>query len=319
VGQIANTFTGQGLAFAHGVISDYKKSPAPFHVDDGTRFVNVLITDGQTSQGSSSVQTELQAMVNEGIDTYVIGFGTGSDLDEAQLQQYAMWGNTKSAIIVDPSDAAGANALADALAGVVIGLGLDACCVLDDCAAEPEPADPKPVCGDGRVEGDEVCDDGKDNATYDHCGGRCDGPHLYCGDGRVDLPETCDDGNSVTGDGCDDCRLEGGEEDAGMEKSDSGIGGQPAGTGTGGSHGTTSPPPRRPRAANGKADAGKEPGDAAVITSGGDCGCSAVGGARALSGAWILAGIAVGIAMRSRRRLRNQAPAVKTFGDPPAP
>jgi cysteine-rich repeat protein len=308
VGQIANTFTGQGLAFAHGVITDYKKDPAPFHIEAGTRFVNVLITDGQTSQGSSSVQTELEAMVNEGIDTYVIGFGTDSDLDENQLQQYAMWGNTKSAIIVDPSNATGANALADALAGVVIGLGLDACCVLDDCAAEPEPADPKPVCGDGRVEGDEVCDDGKDNATYDHCGGRCDGPHLYCGDGRVDPPETCDDGNKTAGDGCDDCRLEGGEEDAGMDMSQTGAGGQSAMTGSGGSHGAVSPPPKRPRAARGKADAGKEPGDAAVITSGDGCGCRLASPSRTARSIAMPATLALPLVLRLRRSRRASKP-----------
>jgi Mg-chelatase subunit ChlD len=291
VGQIANTFTGQGLAFAHDVIADYKRDPAPFHVDDDTRFVNVLITDGQTSQGSSSVQNELEAMVGEGIDTYVIGFGSNNELDTAQLEQYATWGNTKSAIIVDPSDEGGAAALADALSGVVIGLGLDACCVLDDCAAQPEPADPRPVCGDGRIEGDEICDDGKDNATYGHCGGHCDGPHLYCGDGRTDGPEQCDNGKTKSDAGarCDqNCMLEE-EDDAGVEMEPaSGTGGRAAtGGGTGG-RGSAGPPPKRQRAPV-TGDAGPDAGTGAHNPSS-DCGCHVVAGSRTThAAAWFMA------------------------------
>jgi hypothetical protein len=152
-GQVPTTFTGQGLEFARKVIADYKSNPAPFTIDERTRFVNVLITDGQTSAGSSDVHGALAALMADGVDTYVIGFGSGNELDRAQLEQYASWGNTKAAIVVDPAQASGANALADALAGIVQALGLDSCCVLNDCAAEPEPADPHAVCGDGRVEG----------------------------------------------------------------------------------------------------------------------------------------------------------------------
>jgi cysteine-rich repeat protein len=203
VGLIPNTFTGQGLEFARGMIDDYKRAPAPFHIASDTPFVNVLITDGETSDGSSDVRAALQGMVAEGIETHVIGFGSAAELDEAQLGRYAVWGDTDAPIIVDPSQADGANALADALAGIVTGLTLDGCCVLQDCSAEPEPSDPNAVCGDGKIENGEVCDDGALNATYGHCGGRCDGPHLICGDMRVDTPEECDDGNTAADDGCD--------------------------------------------------------------------------------------------------------------------
>jgi len=202
VGQTPTTFTGQGLEYAQRVISAYKKSPAPFALDAATPFVNVLITDGQTSEGSSSVEAALRALVADGIATYVIGFGSAGELDRAELDRYAGWGNTKTAIVIDPEQR-GAAALADALAGVVAGLGLSSCCVLNHCASEPEPRDPGPVCGDGRVEGDEKCDDGAANATYGHCGGRCTGQHLHCGDGRLDGPEQCDDANTLSGDGCD--------------------------------------------------------------------------------------------------------------------
>jgi cysteine-rich repeat protein len=239
VGQVPTTFTGQGLEFARKTIDEYKQNSAPFAIDANTQFVNVLITDGQTSEGSSDVQKALTDLVADGIDTYVIGFGSGNEIDADQLNRYAGWGNTKSALVVDPSQAGGAAALADTLAGVVTGLGLDSCCVLNQCETEPEPLDPRPVCGDGSVNGDEVCDDGPDNATYGHCGGDCAGPHLFCGDGRVDLPyETCDDENGQSGDGCDKhCKIEA-DEDAGA------AGG--AGAATSGGAGSGSVTPRNP-------------------------------------------------------------------------
>jgi hypothetical protein len=137
VGQIPNTFTGEGLEFARTVIDGYKASPAPFSAGDDTRYVNILISDGQTSEGGSSVQAPLEAMAAAGIDTHVIGFGTSADLDEAQLNQYAAWGQTSDAIIVDPGASGGASALADAIENVVLELGVDACCVLNECAVEP--------------------------------------------------------------------------------------------------------------------------------------------------------------------------------------
>jgi cysteine-rich repeat protein len=279
------TFTGQGLEFAHQTIEAYKRNPSPFSLNDQTRFVNVLITDGETSEGSSSVQAALTSMVSEGIATYVIGFGTSDELDAAQLEQYAIWGNTQHAIIVDPSKPESAAALADALSGIVSSLGLDACCVLNDCEAEPEPADPRAVCGDGKVEGDEICDDGPLNASYAHCGGDCMSLHLRCGDGRVDGPETCDDGNKRAHDGCGpDCQPDDAAADGGVDpESDSGVSSRVGGVAPGtlipragmaapaGVAGITgSLPARRPPMA---ADAGVT----APRARDGGCGCSAPG------------------------------------------
>ena len=51
------------------------------------------------------------------------------------------------------------------------------------------------ICGDGRVGGDERCDDGVNDGTYGHCARSCSaGPSAFCGDGRVNGPEACDDG-----------------------------------------------------------------------------------------------------------------------------
>lgn len=89
-----------------------------------------------------------------------------------------------------------------------------------DAGTQPVPPDGGPpdsgmpdagnaVCGDGKTEAGETCDDGNTvdetacpygtanctscNAT---CTGRLDLTGLYCGDGVVSLGETCDDGNN---------------------------------------------------------------------------------------------------------------------------
>ncbi len=58
-----------------------------------------------------------------------------------------------------------------------------------------------PVCGDGVVEGDEVCDDGN-TVDEDACLGDCSA-EASCGDGVVWAgQEECDDGNDDESDGC---------------------------------------------------------------------------------------------------------------------
>lgn len=56
------------------------------------------------------------------------------------------------------------------------------------------------ICGDGIVVGNEICDDGPLNGTYNHCDITCSrlGPH--CGDGVVQSTdgEACDDGVNLT-------------------------------------------------------------------------------------------------------------------------
>lgn len=62
-----------------------------------------------------------------------------------------------------------------------------------------------PRCGDGVVEGREVCDDGN---TIDTDACRNDCIEARCGDGVKSQFEGCDDGNTVDGDGCaSDCAL----------------------------------------------------------------------------------------------------------------
>ncbi len=74
-----------------------------------------------------------------------------------------------------------------------------------------------PICGDGNVVGDEVCDGsaftadctslGFSNGAGAVCGTDCDvavydGCAATCGDGNVEPGEACDDGNTEDGDGC---------------------------------------------------------------------------------------------------------------------
>jgi fibro-slime domain-containing protein len=55
-----------------------------------------------------------------------------------------------------------------------------------------------PICGDGIVSGNEVCDDGVNNGAYGGCEPGCMARAPYCGDATVtNPPETCDDGTNL--------------------------------------------------------------------------------------------------------------------------
>jgi fibro-slime domain-containing protein len=54
-----------------------------------------------------------------------------------------------------------------------------------------------PICGDGVVEGNEVCDDGHNIGTYGGCMPGCMALAPYCGDATVTSPEACDDGTNL--------------------------------------------------------------------------------------------------------------------------
>jgi cysteine-rich repeat protein len=63
------------------------------------------------------------------------------------------------------------------------------------------------VCGNGRVEPGEECDDGRLNGTPGHCDSNCTFPR--CGNGVLDPGEQCDDGNTDNCDGCSStCTIE---------------------------------------------------------------------------------------------------------------
>ncbi|MFC1609575.1 NosD domain-containing protein, partial [Myxococcota bacterium] len=63
-----------------------------------------------------------------------------------------------------------------------------------------------PYCGDGITNGPEGCDDGLVNGTYDRCKEDCSGIGPHCGDGVVDTDhEACE---PALGDPCDGCILD---------------------------------------------------------------------------------------------------------------
>jgi fibro-slime domain-containing protein len=90
-------------------------------------------------------------------------------------------------------------------------------CKIEDGWACDDDGCHRTVCGDGRLEGTEGCEDNNDD-PFDSCGncqvrprctiGACE---TRCGDGMIFAGEACDDGNTMNGDGCSsDCELEDG-------------------------------------------------------------------------------------------------------------
>jgi large repetitive protein len=77
------------------------------------------------------------------------------------------------------------------------------------CSSDDPETPPQAVCGDGKKEGNEQCDDGN-KVNGDGCENDCtptkDNGGDKCGDGIKGPTEQCDDGNTVNGDGCEaDC------------------------------------------------------------------------------------------------------------------
>jgi hypothetical protein len=63
-----------------------------------------------------------------------------------------------------------------------------------------------PVCGDGRREGVEECDDGSQNSDSRPDACRTDCTKARCGDDVKDSREECDDKNKDAYDGCNGCK-----------------------------------------------------------------------------------------------------------------
>jgi len=103
------------------------------------------------------------------------------------------------------------------------GDGCDNSCEIEPgytCKIEPaflacgeSPSDCEFSCGNGRLEGSELCDD-ENQVGGDGCTGLCEvepgweclgqpsSCNFTCGNGKVDTNESCDDGNTEPGDGC---------------------------------------------------------------------------------------------------------------------
>ncbi|MFP2960431.1 lamin tail domain-containing protein [Myxococcus sp. 1LA] len=77
-------------------------------------------------------------------------------------------------------------------------------CGGDEPGCEGASCNPQAVCGNGRQEAGEQCDDGN-QTNGDGCENDCTStpaPGAVCGNGKLEGDEVCDDGNTADGDGC---------------------------------------------------------------------------------------------------------------------
>ncbi len=151
----SGTYTHRGLALARQNIEDYKLDTV-YPADDGTQFVNILITDGQYATYSTNAQVanELSTMYDDGIRTYVIGFGDGlaDPMAQNQLASMACWGSGGAGGEASPAgvanciggdtthyDASNQAELSMVLEDILENVTFDPCCAFNDCSQAPEP------------------------------------------------------------------------------------------------------------------------------------------------------------------------------------
>lgn len=134
----SGTYTHLGLQLIQQNIADYKTACAqpgyPYPCDANTKYINILVTDGNYNSQPNEVQGPLQQMFMQGITTYVIGFGDAPSL--ALLNQMAGWGSGGAEMAYD---AANQMQLEAALASIIEQITFDPCCGFVNCALNPEP------------------------------------------------------------------------------------------------------------------------------------------------------------------------------------
>jgi uncharacterized protein (TIGR03382 family) len=214
--QGSGTFTHRGLQLVLNNQQAYAANPPPMYpADDGTQYVNILITDGQYSGYSTDaqVQTALESLYQNGVTTYVIGFGDnlGSPQAQAQLANMANWGSDGQ---FDYFDADTQNELEAAMSAIIETIEFDPCCVFNDCSENPEPTTEEPDPGmasftdDGT---DDTATDGTSDTDADGTSDTATGTSTATdsdGDGTSDTADTDADGTddvwTIDGDGSDD-------------------------------------------------------------------------------------------------------------------
>ena len=146
IGTVYNTYTAEGLLLAEQNLEAYLRDPGGFALAPGTRFANILITDGDTSPDSQP-EDVLARMAAAGVPTYVIGLapqGPAANPEAAleQLDRYAALGGTQLATLVRADEQDIADAFFDAVTRIIDEIGTDPCCQPNDCSANPEPPAP---------------------------------------------------------------------------------------------------------------------------------------------------------------------------------
>jgi hypothetical protein len=124
-------FTHLGLELASANQLAYSMEP-PFRADDTTTFVNILVTDGLYDSTDAQVQAALEAAFDDGITTYVVGFGAeaGTPMFGTQVDAMAGWGSGGS---LTAYEAGNLGELQTAMADIIATLDLP-CCATIDCS-----------------------------------------------------------------------------------------------------------------------------------------------------------------------------------------
>ncbi len=192
-------------------------SGGPFFTQEGGN----LVVSGVTSFGGQVCYAD-----RDGYDTHVYYYKdwikstfkelTGRDMPVISSSgSYCGDGTTDSNEICD-SNTLDCSAISSSYAS-----GTTISCKNDCSGYDVSLCKAKPVCGDGKVTGDELCDsDSKPCTAFNfpnstktaYCKSDCSGYNYavcdstgsttVCGNGNIEYGETCDDGNTKSGDGC---------------------------------------------------------------------------------------------------------------------
>ncbi len=184
----SGTFTHLGLVTIQQNITAYKAEcsmpNADQPCDNGTQFINIVITDGQTNSMANQYNPPLMQMNAAGIKTYVIGFGDGVDSPQAIASMNDMAMNGGTGMYYDAQNQA---ALEAALADIIEGVNFDPCCGFNSCDLIPEPTtiepDPLPGSTSNVDTGDDTTTTGVDPSTST-------GPNTETGVGPTTDPNT---------------------------------------------------------------------------------------------------------------------------------
>jgi hypothetical protein len=140
----SGTYVHQGLNLVQANVAAYKAECKvegyTYPCSDATKYINIIITDGEYNSTAAQVEAPLAAMFNAGITTFVIGFGDLVKVPASvvKLNNMAGWGSGGAEKAFLAQDQA---TLEAKLKEIVETLTFDPCCKFDDCTFFPDPGD----------------------------------------------------------------------------------------------------------------------------------------------------------------------------------